>query len=68
MRALMSEHGRLRVDAVTALAEALALLRALGVDAAAWCDAHPGHAAFWPCAEALGLRERVRVLAPATER
>lgn len=60
--ALQDAHAAAKVDAVTALSEALSLLAALRERerAVAWCDAHAGHAGYWPCRESLELRERGR--------
>jgi hypothetical protein len=52
------------VPATTAHEEALIALGGSREAAERWCDEHPGALGYWPCAEALELRGRVRVLKP----
>jgi hypothetical protein len=52
------------VPATIAHEEALIALGGSREAAERWCDEHPGALGYWPCAEALELRGRVRVLKP----
>jgi hypothetical protein len=66
LQALRAAHrgSRPPVPATMALEEAFTVLKGSREAAMRWCDEHPGAMGHWPCAEALEMRGRVRVLKP----